>query len=105
MRSFYILTHLAALHEAIQRGVDVWGYLHWAAVDNQEWTDGYKYRYGLIAVDPRTGERTVRNSARMYAEIAGANEIDVNRLADRYLTDEEQQVTALAIIENLQKAR
>ncbi|OGK23850.1 hypothetical protein A3C25_04510 [Candidatus Roizmanbacteria bacterium RIFCSPHIGHO2_02_FULL_38_11] len=105
LRSFYILTHLAALHEAIQRGVDVWGYLHWAAVDNQEWTDGYKYRYGLIAVDPRTGERTVRNSARMYAEIAGANEIDVNRLADRYLTDEEQQVTALAIIENLQKAR
>jgi len=97
-RAFYILTHLAALHEAIESGVDIKGYYHWTTVDNKELMEGFKYNFGLIGLDARTQERTIRQSAKMYGEIAQSHEIDVNKLAQEYLT-EEQRARAEQIIE------
>ncbi|WP_433378968.1 glycoside hydrolase family 1 protein [Actinoplanes sp. CA-142083] len=46
----YLTTHLAAVRQAIGEGVDVRGYLHWSAFDNFEWSEGYRPRFGLIAI-------------------------------------------------------
>ncbi|MCM0621395.1 glycoside hydrolase family 1 protein [Nocardioides bruguierae] len=61
---------LRSLDGAIADGADVRGYIHWSAIDNFEWALGYAPRFGLISVDPRTFERTVKPSARWYGELA-----------------------------------
>ena len=43
--------HLWQVARAIADGVDCVGYLHWSLIDNFEWADGYKARFGLIEVD------------------------------------------------------
>jgi beta-glucosidase len=74
-RPAFILTHLAAVHRAIQAGADVRGYDYWTLVDNYEWVEGWTARFGLIELDPQTQARTLRRSAQLYAEIAQANAI------------------------------
>jgi beta-glucosidase len=69
----FLHDHLAALHEAIERGVPVIGYCHWSFLDNLEWALGYAQRFGLVHVDYDTLERTVKDSGRYYAEVARAN--------------------------------
>ena len=74
-RPRFLLTHLAALHRAIQSGADVRGYYYWTFVDNYEWVEGWSTRFGLVALNPETQERTPRRSAELYGEIARANAI------------------------------
>jgi beta-glucosidase len=71
----YIHDHLAAVHDAIERGVPVNGYCYWSFLDNLEWALGYAQRFGLVHVDYDTLERTVKDSGRYYARIAAANEL------------------------------
>lgn len=75
VRPGFILTHLAAVHRALQKGADVRGYYHWTLVDNYEWAEGWTSRFGLYALDPATQIRTPRPSARLFGEIARANAI------------------------------
>lgn len=91
-RSYYLLTHLIALHEAQRRGIDIPMYIHWSTNDNQEWMDGFQSRFGLVEVNPTTGERTIRKSALLYADIAEAREIDIPRLAEEYLSPDQQEM-------------
>ena len=72
-RETYLGEILANVHGAIEDGVDVRGYFHWTNMDNFEWARGYGARFGLIAVDRKTLERTVKASGRLYARIATAN--------------------------------
>jgi beta-glucosidase len=65
----FIARHLLALRRAMGEGVPVEGYFHWSILDNFEWSDGYKHRFGLIHVDYETGKRTVKDSGRWYAEL------------------------------------
>ncbi len=69
----FIREHLRRIHAAIGRGVRVRGYLYWSLLDNFEWDKGFLPRFGLIAVDYRTFERTVRPSARELARVCAAN--------------------------------
>jgi beta-glucosidase len=69
----FIHDHLAALLNAIDRGVPVLGYCHWSLMDNFEWKLGYAQRFGLVHVDYETLERTVKDSGRYYACVAAAN--------------------------------
>jgi len=69
LRQRYIKDHLTQLLRAITDGAPVVGYLHWSLLDNFEWADGYGKRFGLINVDYNTQERTVRDSARYYADV------------------------------------
>jgi len=73
VRERYLAEVLANVHAAIEDGVDVRGYFHWTNMDNFEWARGYTAHFGLIAVDRKTLERTVRPSAGAYARIATAN--------------------------------
>ena len=69
----FIRKYLLALKQAIDEGIEVIGYNYWSIMDNFEWVEGYFYRFGLIYVDYRTGERTLKDSADFYAEVIKTN--------------------------------
>ncbi len=75
-RSRFLLDHLTWLHRAISEGIDVRGYYHWSFIDNFEWAEGYATPFGLVAFDPVTYERTVKESGRLYAEICRSGRIN-----------------------------
>ncbi|MGC3996563.1 MAG: family 1 glycosylhydrolase [Anaeromyxobacter sp.] len=60
----YLAAHLAALAEALRRGVDVRGYFAWTLLDNFEWAHGLSRRFGLVHVDHATQRRLPKDSAR-----------------------------------------
>ena len=62
----YMQQHLAAVVEAINRGVDIKGYFAWSLMDNFEWAEGYDMRFGLVHVDYTTQTRTLKDSALWY---------------------------------------
>jgi len=66
----YIDRAIASMRRAMDDSVDVRGYLYWSALDNFEWTHGYAQRFGLIAVDRETQERTVKPSCAHLGKIA-----------------------------------
>ncbi|MEA3376944.1 MAG: GH1 family beta-glucosidase [Chloroflexota bacterium] len=73
----FLRDHLRAVHEAIDAGADVRGYLVWSLLDNFEWSMGYGPRFGIVRVDYETLERTPKESARWYSEVVAQNGIDV----------------------------
>jgi beta-glucosidase len=75
-RAKYLHQHVEAIHRAIKDGANVKGYLHWSLLDNFEWAEGLRMRFGLVRVAYPTQERRLRKSARVYAEIAKNNAID-----------------------------
>ena len=78
LRQRYLTDVLSNVHLAIQDGVDVRGYFHWTNLDNFEWARGYQMHFGLIAVDRKSLERTIKPSGRLYARIAKANAVVSN---------------------------
>ncbi|MBY8828396.1 GH1 family beta-glucosidase [Hephaestia mangrovi] len=76
LRVDYLKTHIAAVGEAIRRGVDVRGYMLWSLLDNLEWSLGYSKRFGMVHVDFETLARTPKASAHFYSDViasGGAN--------------------------------
>lgn len=65
--------YLEACHKAIEKGVRLKGYFAWSLMDNFEWAHGYSKRFGLIYIDYRTLERTLKDSAYWYAGVIGKN--------------------------------
>jgi len=78
-----ILTHLAAMHRALEEGVRVKGLYFWSLVDNFEWADGFSARFGLVRLDSATGRRTVKRSGRLYGEICRMGVI-TDDMVERY---------------------
>ncbi len=66
-------SYLLELSRAIADNVDVRGYFHWSILDNFEWAEGFRERFGLIHVDYTTLERTLKDSAYWYREIIASN--------------------------------
>ena len=71
-RIAYVERALRGVVACLHDGIDVRGYTYWSALDNFEWSLGYRPTFGLIAVDRRTQERTVKPSARWLGHIARA---------------------------------
>ena len=69
MRCDFLRRYLGALARWKSGGGDVRGYFHWAAMDNFEWHEGYKDRFGLVHVDFATGQRTLKSSAFVFRDI------------------------------------
>jgi beta-glucosidase len=74
----YLRRHITAVHRALTAGVDVRGYFVWSLLDNFEWGYGYSKRFGIVRVDYDTLERTPKDSALWYAELAAGNGIPVH---------------------------
>ncbi len=69
----YLKNHLRQVQRAIQDGVPVKGYFHWSFMDNFEWALGYGQRFGLVYVDFKTQQRTVKDSGRWFAQVIREN--------------------------------
>jgi beta-glucosidase len=74
-RAWYISEVLTSVHRAISEGVDVKGYFHWSLIDNFEWAEGFRPRFGLYEIDYQTYERQARPSAQFYADICKNNRV------------------------------
>jgi beta-galactosidase len=77
----FMIGYLLQLRRAIREGVDVRGYFAWSLLDNFEWQEGYKHRYGLVHVDFTTRQRTLKESAHWYREVVLTN----GGVLDRYV--------------------
>lgn len=60
---------LRYIAEAIDEGIDIRGYIHWAAFDNFEWGT-WEPTFGLVAVDRDTFERTPKPSLEWLGGVA-----------------------------------
>lgn len=78
-RSWFLTQTVKSIARAIEKGVDVRGYMHWSLVDNFEWDKGFWPRFGLIEIDYRTQKRTLRKSAEHYAKIITAFKQSVSK--------------------------
>ncbi len=76
LREEFLTRALTAVHRAITDGAEVKGYLHWSLLDNFEWDKGFWPCFGLVAVDRATQQRTIRQSAKYYAEICKKNVLE-----------------------------
>lgn len=68
-RKWWLEQTIAALQATLANDVNLIGYLHWSLLDNFEWAYGWWPKFGLISVDRKTMQRTVRASAKTYAQI------------------------------------
>lgn len=69
-----------ALHSVaacLQDGIDVRGYFCWSAMDNFEWVSGYGPKFGIIAVDRETQQRTPKESAYWVGDVARKNHLEL----------------------------
>jgi beta-glucosidase len=69
-RLAYLKTATDGVASCLADGIDVRGYIAWTAFDNFEWIFGYRPKFGLIAVDRTTQERTPKESARWLGSLA-----------------------------------
>ena len=75
-RITFLDSYIGALQKAMEEGADVRGYFLWTFLDNFEWNDGYKQRFGLVYVDYQSQKRIVKDSAFWYRQVIesqGAN--------------------------------
>jgi beta-glucosidase len=74
-RREYIRSYLVELHRALAEGYDIRGYFVWTLLDNWEWAEGNKTRFGLVHVAFGTQRRTPKLSSRWYSEVIRHNRI------------------------------
>jgi beta-glucosidase len=65
----YMHRHLLELRRAMRDGARVEGYLAWSLLDNFEWQDGYKQRFGMIYVDYQSQRRIPKDSFHWYKDV------------------------------------
>jgi beta-glucosidase len=69
----YTKRALAGVAACLRDKIDVRGYIHWSLMDNFEWNSGYRPKFGLVAVNRDTQERTPKPSAKWLGGIAKRN--------------------------------
>jgi beta-glucosidase len=72
-RREYLREHIQALALARLLGVPVDGYFAWSLMDNFEWAEGYRRRFGIVYVDYESQRRLVKESGRWYAGLLAAH--------------------------------
>ncbi|HET9978930.1 MAG TPA: family 1 glycosylhydrolase [Ktedonobacterales bacterium] len=86
IRPWVVEQGVRAVHAALQQGLDMRGYYHWSLVDNFEWAEGWQARFGLVALDQATQQRTLRPSAAFYSAIAKANAL-TSEMVHQYVSN------------------
>ena len=73
----YLRDHFAAAHRAINNGVPLAGYFVWTLIDNFEWAEGYRQRFGLVWIDFNTQARIPKDSAWWFKKVIANNRVDI----------------------------
>jgi beta-glucosidase len=73
----FLHRYIAQFKRAAAEGVDAMGYFQWSFMDNFEWYEGYKLRFGLVHVDYQTQVRTPKDSAYWYGSVIQNNAAEV----------------------------
>lgn len=58
----YFQEYLKQVLGAKKEGMNVQGYFAWSLMDNFEWAEGYRTRFGLVYVDFKTQQRIIKDS-------------------------------------------
>jgi len=66
-RRTFLREHVVVLAHRVKSGAPIAGYLHWSLLDNFEWLEGFRPRFGLFEVDYSTFARRRRPSADVFA--------------------------------------
>ncbi len=83
LRPWLIVNVLKEVRSLMKEGHDIRGYFHWTLTDNFEWAEGWWLRFGLIALDPVTQQRTMRASGHLYGKIVQNNGL-TKELEEKY---------------------
>ncbi|WP_206512959.1 GH1 family beta-glucosidase [Larkinella soli] len=67
-RTAYYRNFIAQVLRAKREGINVTGYFAWSLMDNFEWSEGFKPRFGLVHVDYPTQKRTIKQSGHWFRE-------------------------------------
>jgi beta-glucosidase len=65
----FLRRYLREFRRAGRDGVPLRGYFQWSILDNFEWGEGYKERFGLVHVDYQTQKRTPKDSFYWYQKL------------------------------------
>jgi beta-glucosidase len=68
-RVAFLRDHIAAARRALAAGVKLRGYFVWSLLDNFEWAEGYRRRFGIVRVDFATLRRTPKSSFAYLAQM------------------------------------
>jgi beta-glucosidase len=73
--------NLAAVHRAIQHGIDIRGFFYWSLLDNFEWQFGYTKKFGLVSVDfdLNTLPREMKPLGEIFRDVCRKNGLTLNR--------------------------
>jgi beta-glucosidase len=63
--------YLKQVLKAKNERVNVKGYFVWSLMDNFEWAEGYRPRFGLVYVDYKTQSRIIKDSGRWFKDFLG----------------------------------
>jgi len=69
----FVRKHLLQFSRAYMDGVDIKGYFLWSLLDNFEWGEGFKQRFGITYVDYTTQQRILKDSAHFYGKVIATN--------------------------------
>ena len=72
-RVSYLEQTLGGVKRAVSEEIPVLGYQYWSLMDNFEWAEGYDQRFGLVYVDYKTQQRTVKQSGFWYKKVIDSN--------------------------------
>jgi beta-glucosidase len=71
-RISFLRDNLAALKRSMDDGSDIRGYFVWSLMDNFEWAEGTRPRFGIVHVDFKSLKRTIKDSGYWYRDLITA---------------------------------
>ena len=87
-RCKYLYEHLKVLSRS---DLPFERYYHWCFCDNFEWVEGNWAKFGLVAVDSQTKQRTVKRSGEFYSRVIRAGGVTEEMYRD-YVSGQEYDV-------------
>lgn len=72
-RITFLQQYLGQVLRAKQEGIPVNGYFVWSFLDNFEWAEGYRPRFGLVYVDYPSQKRIIKDSGLWYRDFISGN--------------------------------
>jgi len=73
----YFRKHFIQCHRLIESGVPLKGYFAWSLLDNFEWAEGYRKRFGIVYTDYNTLERHPKDSYYFIRDVIASGGLEV----------------------------